>query len=292
MFHLFRCCSKELSIFLGGSTNQQGSYLSGSVENLSEEERKILSAVRLVVAEVETQNWEKRESSDPQAALLGSQLIQFALAIHGNIHGLPVKSQMDVYKNRLSTRALAVGSPEAGQEVEGRVGRVAMRRLEDYSRLLQPHLSAVRVPPGNQSLLALMDAGIQGVTLHGAPEMGGAHSFGTGEEGEPEPAVVVDDEDEPFGSASAEDKAFLQLVRGILLQRERTHWSTHFSKLTEEIRRQQVTIPSRFQSTSGWWWLMQMLREWHSVFRVGSAHSSASNDTNPLISVVPRETHQ
>ena len=169
------------------------------MENLSEEERKILSAVRLVVAEVETQNWEKRESSDPQAALLGSQLIQFALAIHGNIHGLPVKSQLDVYKNRLSTRALAVGSPEAGQEVEGRVGRVAMRRLEDFSRLLQPHLSAVRVPPGNQSLLALLDAGIQGVTLHGAPEMGGAHSFGTGEEGgEPEPAVVVDDDDEPF----------------------------------------------------------------------------------------------
>ena len=261
------------------------------MENLSEEERKILSAVRLVVAEVETQNWEKRESSDPQAALLGSQLIQFALAIHGNIRGLPVKSQLDVYKNRLSTRALAAGSPEAGQEVEGRLGRAAMRRLEDFSQLLQPHLSAVRVPPGNQSLLALLDAGIQGVTLHGAPEMG-THSFGTGEEDESEAAVVVDDDDEPFGSASAEDKAFLQLVQGILLQRERTHWSTHFSTLTEEIRRQQVTIPSRFRSTLGWRWLMQMLREWHSVFRVGSAHSAASNDTNPLISVLPRETHQ
>eukprot|EP00435_Cladocopium_sp_Y103_P019923 s209_g4.t2 len=239
---------RKYQLPVGGSAHQQGSYLSGSVENLSEEERKILSAVRLVVAEVETQNWEKRENSDPQAALLGSQLIQFALAVHGNIHGLPVKSQLDVYKNRLSTRALAAGSPEAGQEVEGRVGRVAMRRLEDFSRLLQPHLSAVRVPPGNQSLLDLLDAGIQGVTLHGAPEMGAGEE---GEEGEPARVVVDDDDDEPFGSASAEDKAFLQLVQSILLQRERTHFSTHFSKLTEEIRRQQVAIPARFQGSTG-----------------------------------------
>eukprot|EP00438_Fugacium_kawagutii_P028414 Skav216771 [mRNA] locus=scaffold3378:44289:50185:- [translate_table: standard] len=238
------------------------SYVSGSVENLSEEERKILAAVKVVVAEVEAQNWEKRHSSDPQAALLGSQLIQFALAVCGNIKGLPVKGQLDVYRDRLATHALA-GSNEAGQQVESRLGRAAMPCLAKFSSLLQPLLRTVHVPPGNQSVQEILDNGIEGV--------GGFHRFR---------------EAEAFGTASAEDKAFLQMVQNILQKRNRTH----FSQLVEEIRRSQVAIPSNVPRNGGWSWLTQMLREWHSVFTFEYARH---NDTNPVILLASRgTTHQ
>lgn len=252
------------------------SYDSGSVESLSEEERKILAAVKVVVAEVEAQNWEKRHSSEPQAALLGSQLIQFALAVCGNIKGLPVKGQLDVYRDRLATHALA-GSNEAGQQVESRIGRAAMPWLVKFSTLLQPLLRTVHVPPGNQSVLEILDAGIEGV--------GGFHRF---REAESREQVTVDDDDadEAFGSASAEDKAFLQMVQTILQRRNKTH----LSQLVEEIRRSPGVIPSQVQRSGGGSWLTQMLRGWHSVFTVEYARH---NDTNPVISLASRgTTHQ
>lgn len=253
------------------------SYVSGSVENLSEDERKILAAVKVVVAEVEAQHWEKRHSSDPQAALLGSQLIQFALAIRGNIKRLPVKGQLDVYRDRLATHALA-GSNEAGQQVESRIGSAAMPRLGEFSTLLQPLLTGVHVPPGNQSVLEILDAGIEGV--------GGSHRFPEAEASREQVTVDDDDADEAFGTASAEDKAFLQMVQTILMQRDKLH----FSRLVEEIRRSQVAIPSRFQRSRNWSWLSQMLRGWHSDFTLEYARA---NDTNPVISLASRGTaHQ
>ena len=143
------------------------SYLSGNTGNLTEEDRKVLHMVRLVVAELETRQWEKTKTGHPQVALLGSQVIQFALAVRSAIQGVSVKGQRNIYKERLCTEALGAGRQDAGEQVENRVGRIPTASLEKLSSMLEPFLSHVvahNVPPGSHSVLTILDDGIQAQT--------------------------------------------------------------------------------------------------------------------------------
>lgn len=243
------------------------SYLSGNTGNLTEEDRKVLHMVRLVVAELETRQWEKTKTGHPQAALLGSQVIQFALAVRSAIQGVSVKGQRNIYKERLSTEALGAGRQDAGEQVESKVGRIPSAFLKNLSSMLEPCLRHI-VAPGSRSVLTILDDGIQAQTpvrireVHRAP----THPAGT---------ILVDDDD-PFAHASEGDKEFLRSIKSIL--EEQRGNKIHFSALIERIRGREVQVPVSFRRQNNWRWLRDMLDEWQSVFKV-----HPSNSSNPEI---------
>ena len=254
------------------------SYLSGNTGNLTEEDRKILHMVGLVVAEMETRQWEKTKTGHPQTTLLGSQVIQFALAVRSAIRGVSAKGQRSIYKERLSTEALGAGRQDAGEQVENRVGRIPSASLEQLSRMLEPFLRHVvaHVPTGSHSVLTILDDGIQAQTsvqireVHRAPT-------------DPAATIVVDDDD-PFAHAPEGDKEFLRNIKSIVAG-ERGN-KIYFSALTERIRGlrgsrgREVPVPVSFRRQIGWRWLRDMLDQWHSVFKV-----HPSNSSNPEISL-------
>lgn len=96
------------------------SCLSGNTGSLTEEDRKALHMVRLVIAELEAAVGKNQDWS-PASCFLGSQMIQFALAVRSAIQGVSLKGQRNIYKERLSTEALGAGRQDAGEQLENRV---------------------------------------------------------------------------------------------------------------------------------------------------------------------------
>lgn len=141
------------------------SCLSGNTGSLTEEGRKALHMVRLVVAELEAAVGKNQDWS-PASCFLGSQVIQFALAVRSAIQGVSLKGQRNIYKERLSTEALGAGRQDAGEQLENRVGRIPSASLEKLSSMLEPFLSHVvaHLPPGSHSVLTILDDGIQAET--------------------------------------------------------------------------------------------------------------------------------
>ena len=100
----------------------------------------------------------KNQDWSPASCFLGSQVIQFALAVRSAIQGVSLKGQRNIYKERLSTEALGAGRQDAGEQLENRVGRIPSASLEKLSSMLEPFLSHVvaHLPPGSHSVLTII----------------------------------------------------------------------------------------------------------------------------------------
>jgi len=253
------------------------SCLSGNTGSLTEGGRKALHMVRLVVAELEAAVGKNQDWS-PASCFLGSQVIQFALAVRSAIQGVSLKGQRNIYKVRLSTEALGAGRQDAGEQLENRVGRIPSASLEKLSSMLEPFLSHVvaHLPPGSHSVLTILDDGIQAETPVRIREIHRARA-----PTDPAAETILVDGDDPFAHASEGDKEFLRSIKSIL--EEQPGNKIYFSLLIERIRGlrgREVPIPVSFRRQNHWNWLRDMLDQWYSVFKV-----HRSNSSNPEISL-------
>ena len=239
-------------------------YLSGDTTGLTEQEREVLAVVRLVVPHLEAERWEKRNSTDPPAALLGSQIIQLALCVRSAMKGLAVKEQFDIYQAKLSSEAFG----EGGEDVEARVGWASKRHLEDFSKRLEELLKTTYVPSGNRSILAVLAESVD-VPLSN-------HRFQDASSASSAPNNVINLEtDEAFAGRSEEDKVFLRQIQALVAEQG----TIHHSEVIQRIQGKKIPIPSSFRGQIGWKWFLDMLR------RCDEFTVSSLNATNPQISL-------
>ena len=147
------------------------SYPTDQVSTLAalapEKQKAVLLAAR-VAEEIDKDRRTKTKATDPRAAWLGDRLNDSYIAAHGHEHGLSPHQLGQVRQKKLSAQGLSGGlGRDVAENVESQVGFAAEPHLQELARLLQSALGAVRVPPGNETILeslqeAILDASGRG----------------------------------------------------------------------------------------------------------------------------------
>ncbi|CAE7817492.1 unnamed protein product, partial [Symbiodinium sp. CCMP2592] len=137
------------------------SYLTDQVSTLTPEKQRAVLLAERIAEEMDKDRRTKTKATDPRAAWLGDRLNDSYLAVHGYEHGLSPHQLDQVRQKKLSAQGLSGGlGRDVAENVESQVGFAAEPHLQELARLLQSALGAVRVPPGNETILESLQEAI------------------------------------------------------------------------------------------------------------------------------------